>query len=181
MKTLLIVLFAGLFVIACTEEKPGFYRGDNYISFTKAGTRLYAQDTIITLNKSVGNETYTWSAKRIDTTYIRVKVIGNVSREDRPIKFEQYTIEGNAAVDAEPGVNYVAFDDPRVKDLMVLPADSVEVNIPIIVLFDPNSAGQYFSRVLNFRLVESEDFRLATKAHYMTPYRGRVTISQQNN
>lgn len=182
MRALLMILLTGLFFVACTEEKPGYYEGDNYICFTKQGTRLYAQDTIINLgSKSVGNETYPYSSKRIDTVYIRVRVIGDISKAARPVKFEQYTIEGTTAVDAVPGVNYVAFDDSRVKDLMVVPADSVEVNIPIIVLFDQNSAGQYFSRVLNFRLKETDNFELASKTYYRTPYRGKLMINQQTN
>ena len=57
-------------------------------------------------------------------------------------------------------MNYVAFDDPEMEKCCVVPADSVSVNIPIIVTYNPAIAGSYKGFMLAFKLVDSEDFEI---------------------
>ena len=59
------------------------------------------------------------------------------------------------------GVNYVPFDDPEmVRKNLVLPADSVQVKIPVIVTYDPSIAGTAKSFVVGLKLIDSGDLRV---------------------
>ena len=54
----------------------------------------------------------------------------------------------------------MAFDDPEMEKCCVVPADSVSVNIPIIVTYNPAIAGSYKGFMLAFKLVNSDDFEI---------------------
>ena len=184
MKTLLIVLFVGLLWVSCSEEVVEPYRGsDNYIHFLN-GNKMHLSDAMYTYKGDgtnyemlVGNNSY----KKRDTALFRVSISGFISDQSRVIKLEQYvpaTVfeEDGGAEAAVPGVNYVSFDDPEMQKHLIMPADSVAVNIPIIVLSDPNSTSG--TKVLYFRLVENENFKIPAAATNLGLHKGRVRIKQ---
>ena len=59
--------------------------------------------------------------------------MGFVYDHDRQIAIEQVTSDGNQAV---PGKHYVAFDDPSLSGLYVMPARQSRTKIPVVVLRD---------------------------------------------
>lgn len=174
MRVLIICLFVVVLGASCSEIELEPYKGtDSYIYFLsqsqmQLGNSMYTYNGTRSVNRN----------KKRDTLYFRVAVSGLMSSEDRPLKLEQYTIEGETGVPAEPGVNYIAFDDPDIQHLLVVPADSAEVNIPLIFTYDDASAGQYFSRTLNFRLAENEHFKILAEGTNRGLFRGKVNMSQ---
>lgn len=184
MKALLILLFIGLLWVSCSEEKVEPYRGsDSYVYFLD-GSKMQLGDSMYTykgsganLNVMVGNNSY----KKRDTALYRVGLSGYISDQPRTFRLEQYVPgkedenDAGAGV-AEAGVNYVAFDDPEMLEHLVIPADSIAVNVPIVILTDPNSSSG--DKVLYFRLVENENFKLPAVSTNTGLYRGRIRIRQ---
>jgi hypothetical protein len=163
MKRLFIILVIGLIWGACTEEKVEVYSlTDEYI-YIPYNSNLYRADMRLSdsvymfYNKSALS---VHSMQERDTFYFRVLVTGAAKKVDRKIKLESWENEVTGKEAAVPGVNYIAFDDPEMERNLILPADSVGVNIPIIVTYDPVIAGQWKSFVVTFKLAESEDFKV---------------------
>lgn len=67
-----------------------------------------------------------------DTVWLDASTMGFLSNEARPFALEQIQMEG--VKNAEPGVHYVAFDDPDVISLYRVEAWQHRVRIPVIVL-----------------------------------------------
>jgi hypothetical protein len=76
----------------------------------------------------------------------------------RPITLAQEPFAG-VNENAEPGVHYVAFDDPQVKAQYVIPAGASSASIPVILLRDPSL--QEAARTLRITLVENAHFLLS--------------------
>lgn len=68
-----------------------------------------------------------------DTLWYEIQAMGFVYDHDRQIAIEQVTSDGNQAV---PGKHYVAFDDPSLSGLYVMPAHQSRTKIPVVVLRD---------------------------------------------
>lgn len=156
MKQLAIIIFCVLGFVACEYEKPGFYEGRDYIQFYYKGHLIYKDSNDV---KAVSLNYASVSATRLrDTAWFRLHAIGMPSNRDRKIQFEQYVNEADSNyVVAVPNVNYVAFDHSEIQKYMVIPADSVYMNIPVVILYD---AGAKRRVALNFRLVPTDDFEL---------------------
>ena len=158
MKRLSIIIFVfGVISFAsCRYEKPGFYEGRDYIQFYYSGNLLHKDSNEV--KTSPVNYPYISSTRLRDTAWFRLKAVGTPSRRERQVRFEQYTNEADKNyIEAVPGVNYVAFDDPEIQKYMVIPADSVHMNIPVVILYDTGTRG---SVALNFKLVSTDDFEL---------------------
>lgn len=67
-----------------------------------------------------------------DTVWLDASTMGFLSDEARPLALQQIEVEG--VKNAEPGVHYVAFDDPEVVSLYRVPGGKNRVSIPVIVL-----------------------------------------------
>ena len=108
-----------------------------------------------------------------DTAYLTVQTIGGPQNYDRRINFEQIpeykyeykyddkgnlieTIKTELTNKAVPGVHYVPMDDPEMKDLLIVPANSVEVKVPIILLRDPSLRKEEVRLCL--QLKQTDDF-----------------------
>ena len=59
----------------------------------------------------------------IDTVFMKVSLLGNVTDYDRPIALQQVLTGKN---DARPGEHYVPFDDPSLASKYILPAKTAE-------------------------------------------------------
>lgn len=80
---------------------------------------------------------------------------GIIVRSGRVVKFEQVEAD---SLNAEPGVHYVAFDDPRVKDLYYIPAKRNYADLPVLVMRDASLKEKTVN--LKIRLAESADFKV---------------------
>ena len=162
MKKLFMILVIGLIWSACTKEEVGIYSLTSDYIYMPYNQDIYGTmstpDTVyLFYNKSSLSVN---STQRRDTFYFKVLVAGLAKKVDRKIKVESYSCEVSGKEDAIAGVNYIAFDDPEMVKHLIVPADSLEVDIPIIVTYDPAIAGQSKSFAVKFKLVESEDFEI---------------------
>lgn len=167
MKNIIFLLLGIFSLIACTEENPGLYTGNDYIQFYYNGTASSEIKANPVKYPSI-------SAKKTrDTAYFRLQVAGHTSKYPRVIRFEQYVDSTSLTYSelAQPGVNYVSFDDPEIQKLMVIPADSIYMNIPVIVTYDMTVKGSF---VLDFKLVETEDFEVGNQRELS---KGKLSIS----
>lgn len=188
MKKLLIILGIALVWGACHEEKVGVYSLEEDYVYSAYYSSRYSSVVASDNNLyfwGISSMPYVNSTILRDTVYIRVDVAGMPRDYDRHIKLEQFNYEYQGRDTAVAGVNYVAFDDPEVEALLVVPKDSVAAEIPVIVTYDPASAGQYQSFILAFRLVESEDFKVLETNPDLTVNSARTNFllmfSQQTN
>lgn len=163
MKKLFIALVIGMIGYACSEEEVGVYTLDrDYIYFkydaSKLGATMNPADSVYLYYNSSSISVN--SSRQRDTFFLRVQVAGMARGVDREVKIEPYAFVTNGREEAIAGVNYVAFDDSEMKRCCVIPADSLGVNIPVIVTYNPAIAGSYKSFMFAFKLVDSEDFKI---------------------
>ena len=114
---------------ACEEDLPMYETEQDRLNFAVAPR----EETPTPVRKS-----FVYDSESIirDTVYVPITSMGFVRNYDRAIKFEQVQLNQDSIYNAEAGVHYVAFDNPEVKDLMILPAGKASAEIPIIVLRD---------------------------------------------
>ena len=159
MKAFIIVFLIGMVVVAsCSEELVEPYeRTESYIFFMRM-SGMTAVDSLYDYNTTINLPS---GSKTKDTVYFKVGVGGNYGKGPRKITLKQYTYEDMSYVaeEAVPGVDYIAFDDPVMEEYYTIPADSLEMRIPIII----TSPTTYPRKVLNFKLVENEDFKVLHK------------------
>ena len=102
------------------------------------------------------SQTFFYDAEDVvrDTIYVYVETMGGPRDYDRLVSFRQmtvydveYVVENGVNVDSTVTENpynavadkhFVAFDSEEAKKLMVVPANEVSANIPIILLRDPS-------------------------------------------
>lgn len=89
-----------------------------------------------------------------DTVWYQVETMGMLSDQDRPISLEQVDTAANMAV---AGRHYVAFDDPSLASLYVIPAGKARASIPVVMLRDASLKDT--SVVLKFRIKPNEYFQ----------------------
>lgn len=115
---LYIVFMITALMMSCEEKYDMYSEPDNRLNIIS--------DTLIN---------YTFTIKpasvMLDTVWVRVQTMGLLSDQDRVVKFEQVEAD---SLNAEPGVHYVAFDDPRVKDLYYIPAKRNYADLPVLVM-----------------------------------------------
>ena len=171
MRALLLILVIGGFFVSCSEENVELYkRKDNYIFFVTT-SKMWALDSLYRYASSVYVPSYN---KTRDTVYFRVGVGGNWANGPRKIKLEQYAHPDDPTIpDAVPGEDYVAFDDPVMEEHYTIPADSLEINIPVIITSKTSSP-----KMLDFRLVDTDDFKVMYKGtKEMGNPAGRIRIN----
>ncbi len=158
MKRLYIYIYAliAIFVVVgCEENQMDAYANDPALYFS------YSTETSTSQADSINYSFFVLpTAVKRDTVHVRVNTMGMPVGYDRPIKVVQTNVgESNAAV---PGVHFVSLDDAGVRDSLRIPADSVGVYIPVIVLRDATLSTDV--KRLELALVENEHFRLGIDA-----------------
>lgn len=153
MKTnILTAMFLTIALCGCREE---FMLYDDYqarlnfdLSRMDAENRTVEHFTFVFTNTEV----------RQDTMWIGVKTMGYTSDEDRPFSLEQMDanevdtdFEGTA-LNAIPGVHYIAFDHPSLRGYYRIPAGQAYVRIPVVFLRDASLTQE--ERMLFFRIRE---------------------------
>lgn len=107
--------------------------------------------------------------RSVDTVWYEVETMGFVSKHDRNLALEQVDTAG--VENAVAGVHYVAFNDPSVAGLYVMPAGKSRTKIPVIVKRDATLKSK--TVVLKFRIKPNAEFengyaRLQTRALEIT-------------
>lgn len=156
-------LLAGVAILmatACTQEQPGsFSMPDNRLNFQF----FTAEGTLIDETESVTDEmryssfSFVFSGVNAvrDTVWFSASTMGMLSDEYRPYALRQIQREG--VLNAEPGVHYVAFDDPEMQALCQVAPDSNTVQVPIILLRDVSLKDT--TVVLEFGFAENNYFK----------------------
>lgn len=110
-------------------------------------------------NESLARTTYSFiygsSDRERDTLWFDVQTMGFTSDHERPVTLQQLPSDG---VQAVPGKHYVAFDDPSVSHLYVIPANRATTKLPVIILRDPSLKNEAVT--LKFGFKENEYFQL---------------------
>ena len=153
---------------ACKEELPGFAEEWYAVQF------VFPEYNAVYNDKVLKSFTFYNKEEKVteDTLWFTVRPQGALPERTRYLKFEQFPEtrwdysydEFDNVVDstlykypnqAEPGVHYVAFDDPRVAGMMKLEPGEMEVQVPVIVLRDPSMNDTEYT--LCFKIVNSDD------------------------
>lgn len=167
MKKIFMAMLIGWLGYACTEDKVWVYSLDrDYVYLSYDNTKLSANQADSVYVYYNMSSLRVNSVQQRDTFYFRVLVAGMAKDYDRKLKIEPYTFDMQNVEIGIENVNYVAFDEPEMEKHLVVPADSIGVDIPIIVKYDPTIAGSYKNFIVGFRLADTEDFSvLATNAN----------------
>ena len=159
MRTCIIIVCAFIGLCACTEERAGYYIGeDAYVQFYYEGGYFFAGRpsspyVAFQRNYSMGLTETNLS----DTLYFRIHIVGNKSDRPRKVKLKAYdpgelTTGFYAAVEGE---DYVSFDDPALESYLTIPGDTAYFDIPVIVKYNPEKVG--YNMEGYFQLIDSEN------------------------
>lgn len=130
-KYCLMLGLLGWMVSACEQQDAQIYENDPRIAF-KRGERGYGQQDSL-----IHSFFLVTKGKERDTVWVEMAAMGLPEQEKaRAIRLVQ-TNEGKEGA-AVAGKHYVAFDDASVAGLMLMPANQVEVKIPVILIHDPS-------------------------------------------
>jgi hypothetical protein len=156
-----IILLPILLLCACREERVPFYNEPaDRLSFTFSDAHA----------DSVTYHTFAYlpATTLEDTVWLDVFTTGFITAYPRPVTLCQLPVDTLAAM---PGLHYVPFDDPRVRDLHVVPAGANAARLPLIVKRDPSLQAADVS--LTIGIVENDFFRHG----FVNAIRKRVVIS----
>ena len=162
-----VMLVVLLTMMGCDKENPITYDStDTKYYFSYKGNEVGQVD-------STRISFYDYpELKDEDIIYLEVTTMGAPSNVDRAVKIEQVYIydefgdpyEGNWSGDktqtdpdyiAEPGVDYVAFDDPRVTPSLWIKAGESKTRIPLIIKYREKSKEEQNYMVLRIALETS--------------------------
>lgn len=138
------ILLALFFFMACKDEAPSGYTGKDALYFDVINSKREVYRTFFLLPQT----------QTQDTVRIRANTMGNLAGHDRPVAIRQINAEHPGA--AQPGVHYIALDDPSMQDKLVVPADSSFVYIPLVLLRHPDMEKTEFK--LEMEIVGNEHF-----------------------
>ena len=128
-----LMLLFSCFVTSCEEDLKPYDEPDGLgrVYFIYGSGELNSSKI---LYDSLVNYSFVYHHNVVqDTSWLRVGTAGFLSPEDRSLELEQVMTGRN---DAVSGKHFVSFDDSSYKQLLKVPADSIECDIPIIVLND---------------------------------------------
>lgn len=183
MKKIIVMIICGIGLwAACTEEKPGFYRGGTGLNFYYDQTGPY--DSNPYFGEGIDGRdsmTYVSSTKQRDTLWFRIMVYGETLTEARSFSLRQSTLShldstsyiNDSTFVAVEGVNFVSFDDPEMRQYCVINPDSSNVYVPIIATYDPETAGENQRFYLFFEIVSTPEVSVFDSRFYRAELRMR--------
>lgn len=130
------------------------------ISCSKTQGLLYSDVARVQLNDTATvSSTFVYEAPGIirDTVYIQVNTIGEMANVDRAVKFVQVSNKADL-FPAVSGQHFVPFDDPSLKSLMVIKANTVKAKIPVVLLRDASLKTNTYR--LRLQLAANDQFAL---------------------
>lgn len=172
MKNIILAFCAGILFMACQEDKPEPFFGENTVVFYTSKPEEVSQVT----------KEFFWAAAlnpnaEYDTCWIDVAAVGNTVPYDRELKIVQDTaiawdyIYDNAGnlVDsvsyvipnqAEVGKHFVEFDNEGLKPFMKMPANAFQTLIPVVMRKDESMKK---TLTLQIRLVDTPTTKVGEK------------------
>lgn len=145
---MLIICMAGVFG-SCEKQESEKFEGDACLYFYRGSRGTGQQDSIRHSFFLIPE------GQERDTILVDVRTMGFPADFNRPVKIVQ-TNAGEAGA-AVAGVHYIGFDDAVLKEAMIIPANAVKMNLPVIVLHDPSlNTGKVR---LEMAVVENEYFK----------------------
>jgi hypothetical protein len=147
----LVPIVALILATSCEVDLPT-WSGEQRINFVEG----------ITLADTTIRYSFVFSSVEVEehTLWLEIATEGLLPDVPRRVDFVQVLTGNN---DAEPGIHYVPFNDPRVKDLYVVPARTETVKIPIILL--RHASLKEDEKILRIELVENNNFLLTANTH----------------
>ncbi len=157
----IIYLFLAVLLAACQEDEIHKFLDINRIQFGNVKTIADNYDT--SLSDSVQSYTFVYSSTSVqmDTAYFEVFTSGGPVDYDRYYTLTQILVD--TALNAEPGVHFLALNSEDRKDLQCIKAGEVSSQCGIVVLRDTSLLTQEVE--LNIELLESDDFGLGNYAY----------------
>lgn len=123
---------------ACEKDLPVFDDPECLLNFNYGSQLSTEEVTEMMRNGSHSFKLKTPEGQSSDTVWLDVDIMGRLSAENRPLALQQVMVEGTK--NAIAGTHYIAFDDPALAELYVVPAHSATVHIPVILKRDPSLA-----------------------------------------
>ena len=143
-----VIVFSTFLFPACEREIAIYHAKDNdRLNFYYAKPEPPDSLTVYTF-------IYLPSEQMTDTIWIEVETSGFVTDYPRPVAFEQVSSGEDAAV---ASVHYVAFDDPSLKEMYVVPRNTSKTRLPIVLKKTADLAGKEV--VLRFKVKENGYFK----------------------
>lgn len=161
MKTKYIVVITAFLIVvvaACQKDQYYYFNDQARLQFGPPQNGRVNNNEFLDTVKSA-TFFYEDASVLIDTVYFDLYTIGEVSNVDRSYSLRQ--VQMSNADNAVPNKHYVAFDDALATQLMVIKAGQVHAQVPIIIKRDPDLKSK--TMVLNFEVVENENFKLGEK------------------
>ena len=176
-KIISIIVIAIVFLsTACDDNNFKIYTDGANIQFGPEETRIYAT----TYNLADTTKAYTFYYKPTtvtqDTVFFDIYAIGGITDKDRGFVLKQDSVAG--ATNAVAGIDYIAFDDSRVKNNYVIKAGKVHTRIPVILL--RNAKLKTNTLALKISTVANENFRLGEKTNLWRKIIFTDRLSQPN-
>ena len=144
-----LTMAAWILAVSCEKEIPTWSGADRISFETTAKTDTLRSYSFVFESGDITQH----------TIWINVDTEGLVRDYPRTVTLKQAP-PADTGETAEPGVHFVAFDDPQVKAQYVIPAGAAGARLPIILLRDPSL--QTTARTLRITLAENEHFSLST-------------------
>ena len=143
------ILFCATFMLACEQDVEVFHAsGEDRLNF-------YYEENAEADSLIDYTFIYLPSEQMLDTIWFDVETSGYVTDYPRTISFEQMAVDSNAAI---PDVHYVAFDNPELQNVYVVPAHSTRVRVPLVVKKDDPELEKK-QLILRFCIKENKFFK----------------------
>jgi hypothetical protein len=117
-----------LTLAACQEKLVNTFEDESSLFFFRGSSNSKGVPQVDSISYSFF---LAESSATEDTVWVDVRLTGLPVNTDRPIPIVQ-TNDGQPGA-AAAGIHYIAFDDPEVASMMVMPANKVSVALPVVV------------------------------------------------
>ena len=141
MKNILLLAIL-VIMIACQQESPDAWSGEDRINFVQNGSSAsaIAADTM-----TIYTFVFEPEAVTTHTIWVGVKIMGKAHDYPRAVRLKQVPSHGR---DAVAGVHYVGFDNTEVKEQYIIPAGAVTAQLPIILKRDQLGSEEFQLRIV---------------------------------
>jgi hypothetical protein len=116
---------------SCEEKVVHKYESENSVYFYR-GAELY--NTFVQYDSLIYNFVEKKSDRLRDTVRVRVRTAGFLSDRDREVQLVQ--INHGDSLAAVAGKHYIGFDDPEMAGRLLIPAGSIQADLPVVLLRD---------------------------------------------
>lgn len=166
----LLLLLPAFVFCSCEKDMETYHAaGNDRINFVFED--YYHADTLISHTFVYYPESRQW-----DTLWMEMETSGFVTDYPRTIPLIQLPVDSNAAI---AGIHYIAFDDPSLKDVYVVPANQSKVKIPLIVKRDPTLKKKEY--VLKIGIAENEHFKTGFEDYKERTFRISDILTRPKN